>query len=172
MKQTIVAVTMLLGCIGLAGLAKGDTVNDRYSVAGASPSDVAPGSTSTYNVSVTNDLKSGPSHFVRQVIVTVPTGFTLITSPGASSPVTPPPGWNLQSISGQTITVVTMSSTDTSITAGKSVTIRITAQAPAMSGGCSATQSYSWQLSVNQDINGGVGNTYGLRLGSVTPMIV
>jgi Bacterial Ig-like domain (group 3) len=172
MKQTIVAVTMLLGCIGLAGLAKGDTVNDRYYVAGASPSVVAPGSTSTYNVSVTNDLKSGPSHFVRQVIVTVPTGFTLITSPGASSPVTPPPGWNLQSISGQTITVVTMSPTDTSMTAGKSVTIRITAQAPAMSGGCSATQSYSWQLSVNQDINGGVGNTYGLRLGTVTPMIV
>ena len=169
MKQTIVAVTMLLGCIGLAGLAKSETVNDRYYVAGASPSVVAPGSTSTYNVSVTNDLKSGPSHFVRQVIVTVPTGFTLITSPGASSPVTPPSGWNLQSISGQTITVVTMSST---MTAGKSVTIRITAQAPAISGGCAATQSYPWQLNVNQDINGGVGNTYGLRSGTDAPIVV
>jgi uncharacterized protein (TIGR03437 family) len=168
-QTTVLAVTILLSCLGLAGVAKSETANDRYYVAGISPSVVAPGSTTTYQVSVTNDLKSGPSHFVRQVSVTVPAGFTLITSPGADSPVTPPSGWRLQSISGQVITVVA-STNSTLMTPGKSVAIEITAQAPAVSG--DATQSYAWLFYVNQEISGGVGNTYNLRAGTVTPTVI
>jgi len=158
--------------MGMAGIATGATVNDRFYVATISPATVAPNSTTTFNVSVTNDLKSGPSHFMRQIIVTVPAGFTLTNPPGAISPVAPPSGWKVQSIAGQVITVVTISSTDVATTAGKSVNIQVTAKAPASTpGNCTATQPYPWLLSANQDINGGNGNSYKLRPGTTTPTV-
>jgi hypothetical protein len=61
MKQTTTTIAIVvLSCIGFAGVAESATVNDRSYVAAVSPSVVAPGSTTTYNINVTNDLKSGP----------------------------------------------------------------------------------------------------------------
>src|SRR6266849_4959724 len=149
-------VTVALACLGMVVDAKGATNNDRSYVAQISPSATTPLITQPYHLTVTNDLRSGPSHFIRQIIVTVPAAFPLVNIPGTTSPVTPPPLWKVQSITGSpgtahVITLVTISSSDASMTSGKSATVVINATSPASSGTCGpgGSASYTWNLAVN-----------------------
>src|SRR5437867_10823132 len=78
MKRIAASImTVALACLGMAVDAKAaGGANDRFMVAQISPSNVAGSSITTYHVSVTNDILSGPNHFIRNVSITVPAGFT------------------------------------------------------------------------------------------------
>src|SRR3954454_17619614 len=97
---TYFAIATALTCIGMTGIATGATVNDRYFVAGISPSLTTTAAPVPYIVTVTNNLKSGPSHFMQQIVVTVPREFTLVNVVGTQSPITLPPLWTVASITG------------------------------------------------------------------------
>src|SRR5262245_11983479 len=173
-RIAISAATLALACLGMVADAKGaGGANDRFFVAFNSPNEINTPGPVQYHLNVKNDIGSGPNHFIRQIVVTVPAAFTLVNIPGTTPPsaITPPPGWKVQSITGSAgqphvITFVTISSTDATLTAGKSVSFIINAQAAAVSGGCGSAQTYTWTITANQDINGGNGNTYNLRPGT------
>jgi hypothetical protein len=173
MKQTAkLTAAVALTCLGMAGIATGATVNDRSFVAQISPSLTTSGAAVPYRLSVTNDLKSGPSHFIEQVVVTVPKEFTLVNLTGTSSPVTLPPLWTVASITGSTgaAHVITFTTTSLSMTSGKSATFIINAStaAPLSTDPC---KLLTWTMTANQAINGGVGNTYNLRAGTSYPSV-
>src|SRR4029453_13854100 len=133
-----------------------------------SPNNVPPGGLPTnFNLVVTNNILSGPSHFLRQVIVTVPAGFTIAGPVTVQAPLAAPLPWKA-AVSGNKITVTSGSSSCASVTAGQSVTITVPAIAPALNcpGG-----SYTWGVSANQAIGGGTGNTYLQTPGSLPPTV-
>src|SRR5690348_2235112 len=91
-----VAYTCLLGIANAAG------ANDRSYFPTISPASAAPGQTQAYVLSVTNYSQNlcqtcTPLHFIQQVKITVPAGFTLVTPQGASGPVSTEPNWQVQS---------------------------------------------------------------------------
>jgi MBG domain len=152
-----------------AGIASG--ANDRLYVAAIQPNDVAPNTTTNYNLTVTNNILSGPSHFLRQVIVTVPSAFTITGAVTVQAPPAAPLPW-IASVSGRTITVISGSTSDASVTAGQSITITIPAKAPALSASCPHSDTYQWGISASQVIGGGgSGNAYLLTPGTSNPVV-
>src|SRR5713101_1265995 len=81
-------VTVALACLGMAVEAK--AANDRIFDAQIRPSETTTSDPVLYSVTVTNDIFIGPSHFIRQIIVTVPSVFTLVNLPPTTSPVSLP----------------------------------------------------------------------------------
>ena len=144
--------------------------NDRYYVAKIQPSDVAPNTTTNYNVSVTNNILSGPSHFLRQVILTVPSAFTITGPVTVQAPPAAPLPWKA-TVSGNTITVISGSVSDASVAAGQGITITVPAKAPALSGACPKTDSYTWGISASQVVGGGTGNAYLQTPGDSDPVV-
>jgi hypothetical protein len=167
---TYFAIATALTCIGMTGIAAGATVNDRSFLATISPSLTTTSAPVPYRVSVTNDIKSGPSHFMQQIVITVPREFTLVNVTGTQSPVTLPPLWTVASITGSANTahVITFTTTSASMTGGKSTTFTINASAVVTS---TCTKPITWSVSANQAINGGVGNSYSLRAGALYPAV-
>jgi hypothetical protein len=142
--------------------------NDRYYTATIGPSDVPPGGAPTnFNLTLTNNILSGPSHFLRQIIVTVPTGFTITGPVTVQAPAGAPLPWKA-TVSGQTVTVVSGSSSDSSVIAGQSVIITVPAIPPSVP--CPG-KSYTWAISANQAIGGGTGNAYNPTPGSPAPVV-
>src|SRR2546428_19353 len=144
-------VTVARACLGMAVDAKAAT--DRAYTASISPQVVTTSAPVPYLLTVTNDIKNGSNHFIRDIVVTVPSAFALVNLTGTSSPVTPPPLWKVVSITGaagaaHVITFNTINSSDASMTAGKSVTFVINAQAASATGNCGAAQTYTWTLYV------------------------
>src|SRR4051812_33155134 len=167
MKQSSkFAAAMVLTCMGMAGIASG--ANDRYYVAAMQPNDVAPGTTTNFNLTVTNNILSGPSHFLRQVIVTVPSQFTITGAVTVQAPIAAPLPW-IATVSGNTITVISGSSSDASVTAGQSITITVPAKVP--SGSCSNGTTYPWGITASQVVGGGTGNAYLLTPGTSNPVV-
>src|SRR5262245_19387491 len=157
---------MILACIGMAGIVL--AANDRYYTAAISPNDVPPGGLPTnFNLIVTNNIISGPSHFLRQIIVTVPAGFTITGPVTVQAPAAAALPWK-PTVNGNTITVTSGSSSDASVTAGQSVTITVPAVAPSVPcpGG-----SFPWVISANQVAGGGTGNAYLPTPGSPAPVV-
>src|SRR6266702_2554988 len=132
-RISISLVTVALAYIGMAGNAR--AANDRFYIAGMRPTATTPLTTTNFQLNVTNDLKNGPTHPIRQIIITVPTGFTLVPLPGGAPAVTAPPNWIVYSIVGQKITVTTTGAYE--LTAGKSVAILINAISPGAAANCS-----------------------------------
>src|SRR5213596_2105179 len=131
MKRISIARALVLMCIAMSSVVW--AANDRYYTAFISPSNVAPGGLPTnFNLVLTNNILSGPSHFLRQIIVTVPTGFTIAGTVTVQAPASAPLPWKA-TVSGNTITVVAGVSSDASVTAGQSVTITVPAVAPSVS---------------------------------------
>ncbi|HEY2015817.1 MAG TPA: YDG domain-containing protein [Bryobacteraceae bacterium] len=162
----------------MAGVASAAGANDRVYFPTISPASAVPGQTQAYILRVTNYSQGlcqtcTPLHFIQQIKITVPTGFTLVTPPGAAGPVSTEPNWHVQSISGspQVITVVTNSTTDSTLVVGKSVNITINAKYTGTTAGCTSSVSPSWLMDVNQAIGGGVGNTYTLAPGASYPKV-
>jgi hypothetical protein len=80
-RSLIKFFTIVLALFAMSGIVS--AANGRLYTAVISPSNVPPGGLPTnFNLVVTNNIISGPSHFLRQIIVTVPAGFTI------SGPVT------------------------------------------------------------------------------------
>jgi MBG domain-containing protein len=177
MKRKAISTTILaLACLGITVSGHAATNNDRFYVAQISPSVTTTTAPQAYFLTITNDIVSGPSHFIRQIKVTVPAAFTLVNIPGTTSPVTLPPLWMVQSITPaanlpgpHVITFVTINSNDQSMTSGKSATFVINASVPGGSTSCTSSQFHQWLLDVNQAIGGGNGNTYLPRAGSPYP---
>jgi hypothetical protein len=116
---------------------------------------------------VTNNIISGPSHFLRQIIVTVPAGFTISGPVTVQAPLAAPAPWKA-TVSGNIVTVVSGSSSDSSVTAGQSVTITVPAVAPSLN--CPGN-TYTWGISANQAIGGSTGNSYLPTPGSPAPKV-
>jgi len=166
MKRISIARALVLMCIAMSSVVW--AANDRYYTAFISPSNVAPGGLPTnFNLIVTNNILSGPSHFLRQIIVTVPTGFTISGTVTVQAPATAPLPWKA-TVSGNKITVVSGSTSDASVTAGQSVTITVPALAPAT--GCPGG-SYVWGINASQVVGGGTGNQYLPTPGASTPTV-
>src|SRR5947199_406274 len=166
MKRISIARALVLMCIAMSSVVW--AANDRYYTAFISPSNVAPGGLPTnFNLIVTNNILSGPSHFLRQIIVTVPTGFTISGTVTVQAPATAPLPWKA-TVSGNKITVVSGSTSDASVTAGQSVTITVPALAPAT--GCPGG-SYVWGINASQVVSGGTGNQYLPTPGASTPTV-
>ena len=167
MKRTVICVlAAVLATMAITGVMLG--ANDRYYTATIGPSDVPPGGAPTnFNLTLTNNIISGPSHFLRQIIVTVPAGFTITGPVTVQAPAAAPLPWKA-TVSGQTITVVAGSTNDSSVTAGQSVIITVPATAPSVP--CPG-KSYTWGLSANQAIGGGTGNSYNPTPGSPAPVV-
>jgi len=142
--------------------------NDRLYTAVISPSNVPPGGLPTnFNLIVTNNIISGPSHFLRQIIVTVPAGFTISGPVTVQAPLAAPAPWKA-TVNGNIITVVSGSSSDASVTAGQSVTVTVPAVAPSLN--CPGN-TYTWGISANQVVGGGNGNSYLPTPGSQPPRV-
>src|SRR6266700_1136726 len=156
-QRTFSALRIASALLGMASV--GYAANDRLYVAAVQPNDVAPGSTQNFNLTLTNNILSGPSHFLRQVIVTVPSAFIITGSVTVQAPIGAPLPWTV-AVSGHTITVVSGSSSDASVTAGQGITITVPATTPKLSGPCPTTDSYPWVLSASQVVGGGTGNAY------------
>src|SRR4051794_3880158 len=92
------AMTLTLAYLGMPGDAK--AAADRFYVATISPSVTVVSTPVLYKLSVTNDIQSGSSHFIRQIALTVPAAFSLVNIPSTNSPITLPPFWKVQSITG------------------------------------------------------------------------
>lgn len=165
MKDLGISLAILtVGLLGVVNHAQG-SANDRFYIAGISPSATTPLTTTQFHLTVTNDLKSGPLHPFQQIILTVPTGFTLVPLPGGFPAVTAPPHWTVSSVAGQVVTIITTNGF--ALPAGKSVTILVNAQSPAASGTtCGAAQAYPWLMTVSQTVNTGTGNQFFLRAGT------
>src|SRR5437762_13805297 len=89
MKRISIARALVLMCIAMSSVVW--AANDRYYTAFISPSNVAPGGLPTnFNLIVTNNILSGPSHFLWQIIVTVPTGITISGTVTVQGPATAP----------------------------------------------------------------------------------
>src|SRR5882724_8421705 len=97
-------VTVALACLGTAVDAK--AANNRLYKADSSPSSTLPSTTTDFSLSVTNDRLNGPTHPIKQIKITVPTGFTLVPFNGNMTGVTPPPHWTA-SVSGKVVTINT-----------------------------------------------------------------
>src|SRR6478672_9672637 len=95
--------------LGMVDNAKG-SANDRYYTVAISPPVTTPVTTTNFKLTVTNDLKSGPLHPIRQIVITVPAAFVLTQLPGGSPPVTAPPHFSVSSIAGQVITLIATNS--------------------------------------------------------------
>jgi hypothetical protein len=165
-RKRISILMIVLACLAMSGSVTAAT--NRYYTAVISPNNVPPGGLPTnFNLVVTNNILSGPSHFLRQIIVTVPAGFTIAGPVTVQAPLAAPLPWKA-TVSGNKITVISGSSSDASVTAGQSVTITVPAIAPSLNcpGG-----SYTWGLSANQAIGGGNGNSYLPTPGSQTPTV-
>jgi hypothetical protein len=168
MKRNIISVlTIALAFVAVSGTAS--AANDRLYTAAIIPSNVPPGGIPTnFNLIVTNNILSGPSHFLRQIVVTVPQAFTISGLVTVQAPVSAPLPWKA-TVSGNTITVVSGSTSDASVTAGQSVTITVPAVAPSL--GCPGG-SYTWGISASQVIGGGgAGNAYLPTPGSPAPIV-
>src|SRR5213594_1955960 len=169
MKRSIAYIlALVIACVGMAVIAW--AANDLYYTAVIAPNDVppgVPGKPTNFNLIVTNNIISGPSHFLRQIIVTVPNGFTITGPVTVQAPAGAPLPWKA-TVSGQTITVVSGATNDASVTAGQSVTITVPAIAPQIP--CPG-DSYTWGISASQVIGGGNGNAYLPRRGSPAPTV-
>jgi hypothetical protein len=174
-RITNFAMALALTCLGMAGIASAS--NDRSYTAAVSPSDVAPSTTVNYNLSVTNSiLSTAPSHFIQQVIVTVPSAFTITGPATVQVPASAPAPW-VVIVSGHTITATASTSdkkgtsTDYSVTSGQGITITVPAKAPALLHSCPDSDSYTWGITANQTIGGGNGSTYQLAPGTSNPVV-
>jgi hypothetical protein len=161
-------VTLAVACLGMSSNASAANPNDRFYVAGFSPSVTTPLTTTSFHLTVTNDRKSGPTHPIRQVQFTVPAGFTLVPLSGGGPAVTVPPHWVIFSVVGQQYTVITTGAYE--LTSGKSVEILVNARSPSAAANC-APQAYTWALAVSQSADGGTGNDFKLRQGSPVPSV-
>jgi hypothetical protein len=173
MKQkTLSALSMGFALLGMASIASAG--NDRLYTSTISPNDVAPGTTTNFNLTLTNNILSGPSHFLRQVIVTVPAGFTITGPVTVQAPPAAPLPWKVTYVKNSnttyTITVVSGSPSDASVTAGQAITITVPAMAPALVS-CSSPTSYGWGISASQVVGGGTGNAYLLTPGTTNPSV-
>src|SRR3954466_13743234 len=125
------AMAAALTFLGMTGIASAS--NDRSYTAAISPSDVAPNTTLNYNLTVTNSiLSTAPAHFIQEVIVTVPSAFTITGPVTVQVPAGAPAPW-VVIVSGHTITVDASSkkgtSSDYSVTSGQGITITVPAKA-------------------------------------------
>src|SRR6266700_1840104 len=165
-QRTFSALRIASALLGMASV--GYAANDRLYVAAVQPNDVAPGSTQNFNLTLTNNILSGPSHFLRQVIVTVPSAFIITGSVTVQAPIGAPLPWTVN-VNGHTITATSGSSSDASVTAGQGITITVPAQVP--SGSCTSGTSYPWGISASQVAGGGNGNAYLLTPGTFNPSV-
>jgi hypothetical protein len=169
-------VVSALACVSMAGIANAAGANDRAYFPTIDPGSSAPGQTVSYVLRVTNysqDLcqTCTPLHFIQQIKVTVPAGFTLVTPVGASSPVSVEPNWHVASISGAP-QVITLTTSDTTFVVGKSVNITINAKyTGTISGGCAGSVDTQWLMDVNQSVGGGTGNSFSLAKGASYPKV-
>jgi hypothetical protein len=183
MKRLSISVVILaLACMAMAGVASAAGANDRTYDASLSTTLATPGVTLPYILTVTNHSQNlcqmcTPLHFIQQIQITVPVGFSLVTPSGSSSPVTSiPSNWKVQTITNlsptydpkkpQVITFVTISSTDASLIVGQSVSFTIYAKYTGPDPGCTTTTAPFWTMYVNQSVTGGVGNVYTLAQGN------
>src|SRR4051812_2747212 len=174
-------ILTLLACATLTQHARAAGANDRVYIATITPGNAAPGVAVPYVFTLTNysqDLcqTCTPLHFIQQVQITVPVGFTLTTPPGSLGPITSvPSNWMVQSISTtspQVITLVTKSTSDTSLVVGKSISVTINAKfTGTTTGGCASAQAFTWKTYANQSITGGTGNTFTLKPGTSDPKV-
>ena len=157
-RNFISALSIVLAFIAMT--ATGWAANDRLYTATILPNNVPSGNgtdATLFNLVVTNNILSGPSHFLRQIVVTVPAGFTIQGTVTVQAPILAPLPWKA-TVNGNTITVVSGSSSDASVTAGQSVIITVPAIPPSI--GCSGG-SYVWGINASQVVGGGgIGNAY------------
>src|SRR4051812_41922545 len=181
MRRKKYIVAMALTVMALTGIARGQGSNDRTYSPSISPGSAAPGVTVPYVLTVTNWSQSlcqtcTPLHFIQQIQVTIPAGFTLVTPAGPASPVTSIPSHSkVQSISTgspQVITFVTISTSDATLVVGKSVSFTINAKfTGTTSAGCQSTQSFTWKTYANQSATGGTGNAFTLAKTASDPKV-
>lgn len=171
-------LTVALACLGTVNQAYAAGANDRTYFPTISPASAAPGVATAYVLRVTNYSQNlcqtcTPQHFIQQIKITVPVGFTLITPAGGASPVSIEPNWHVQSISGspQVITIVTNSATDSSLVVGKTTNITINAKYTGAINGCQGSMSSTWIMDANQSVTGGVGNAYSLASTASYPKV-
>ena len=177
-RTTITALILALACLGIANQAHAAGANDRTYFPTISPASAVPGVATPYVLRVTNYSQNlcqtcSPLHFIQQIKITVPAGFTLVTPPGGAGPVSTEPNWHVQSISGspQVITIVTNTSTDSSLVVGKTTNVTINAKYTGAINGCQGSVSPTWLMDVNQSVTGGVGNAYSLASTATYPKV-
>ena len=131
LKKVFIAIHVLLIALvafGLSGVSQATGIDRQFAIT-IDPLNPAPGSTHTYTLTITNDLLTGQKNQIQNIVVTVPSGFTL----ASTNPVIAPTGWSV-TVSGN---VVTLSTTNAfQLSPGQSLSIGINATAPNMSVTC------------------------------------